>query len=176
MIFKFMPQDEKKIEEAIRFLADKTSAISNARQSSFFHAIRTGVYLQNAGYDEDIIIVGFLHGLSDHCDEIEVKFGQKIRELIEANSCNPDIKDDFARDKEMFRRCYSKGREALLVKSADILDESRSYGVIKAKSEWLYLLGKMKYFNNLSNELIRNEKPWQDVNQRYEELKFIFRD
>ena len=54
--------------------------------------------------------------------QIEENFGTEVAQLVAANTFNSKIADKTEQNREMFARCKAKGKMALLIKAADILD------------------------------------------------------
>ncbi len=93
------------------------------------HSIRVALYLYDQGYGRDIVVAAVLHDLLEDSDttpqQIEREFGPEVARLVAANSFDRDIADEEERDREMLARCGENGRAAILIKAADILDNSR---------------------------------------------------
>ena len=74
------------------------------------------------------MIPAILHDVLEDSDvkigEVEAKFGKKIAKLVEANSFDESIEDKTERYKENFERCRKVGKDALIVKAADIFDNT----------------------------------------------------
>jgi len=125
-------------------------------------------------FNKDIVIAGFLHDLLEDTDvnenEIKKLFGKKILNLIKANSYNKKIKNEKERYKEMLCRCAEAGREAIIVKVIDILDNSRFYHLADKKKKKI-LLEKItfavKQFTPQlkDNSLINEIKKYQNLKE-----------
>lgn len=132
-------EDDKKIEEAMRMLCEYIHIESDRPKRILMHDMRVGMYLYGKGYDTHVIIAGFLHDLLEWsaCDihEIEKRFGQRVRKIVQANTKDRTIENATERRKEYVQRCVQVGEDALIVKAADALDSYRFYKEIKNEAE-----------------------------------------
>ncbi|QQS15515.1 MAG: HD domain-containing protein [Candidatus Moraniibacteriota bacterium] len=119
-------------ERAVRFLADRISvADESSRKPVLFHNIRVGTYLYEKGYPRDTVIAGVLHDAIEFAgvtkEELVNKFGEAITQLVLASTKDDSIEDKAEKTRELIRRCVQNGEDALIVKTADILDSFRWY-------------------------------------------------
>lgn len=132
-------------ENAIRFLC-KYLPISNAesRKPILFHDIRVGVSLYEKDYASDIVLAGFLHDVIEWSDSTEQmlrdEFGDAITKLVLANTKNDSIADKEEKTNELIQRCVRNGMDALIIKSADIIDSFKWYSGQNNKDELLYCM------------------------------------
>ncbi len=135
------------------------------------HSIRTGLHLYNFNYDKDIVVATILHDIIEDTDinieEIELKFGKKIAELIEANSFDESIKDKTERYKENFECCRKVGKDALIVKAADIFDNADYYHPIPTKEVAKCFLEKIKYFIDNFKDELKDEVIYEELTKKY---------
>lgn len=113
-------------ERALKFLAGKMPPAKKLIKPTLFHSVRVGIYLYNKEYSKNICIAGLLHDLVEDANVTERdlfnKFGTKISELVMANSKNMNIENNDERLIELIVRCSNHSKEAMIIKSADILD------------------------------------------------------
>lgn len=119
-------------ERAVRFLADRIPvADESSRKPVLFHNIRVGTYLYEKGYPRDTVIAGVLHDAIEFAgvtkEELVNKFGEAITQLVLASTKDDSIEDKAEKTRELIRRCVQNGEDALIVKTADILDSFRWY-------------------------------------------------
>jgi (p)ppGpp synthase/HD superfamily hydrolase len=171
------PKNAKEIERAIFFLVSKYNETGNNSKPVILHSVKTAFYLLNKEYGKDIIIVALLHDLIEDSNtsksEIKKQFGPKIADVVSALSFNSDIKDKKDRYMDMFKRTVSCGNEATIVKCADIYDNSFYIKLIDDEKLKKYLIDKIKCFLEVSQELIKDEPVWKDLNNRYLKLTKI---
>ena len=114
----------------------------DSRKPVLFHDIRVGVYLYENGYGEDVVLAGLLHDAIEWsgatAEIVEEKFGKRVLELILSNSKDDSIKDAEKKTEELIRRCVKAGQEALIIKTADILDSFRWYSEQKNEDQLAY--------------------------------------
>ena len=70
----------------------------------------------------------------------------------------------------MFSRCKSYGRTALLIKAADILDNSRYWHLLADKKLSQWLIWKIDYFLQISLPELEKEPVWHKLSQRSQQL------
>jgi len=120
------------IEKAIRLLAEYLPVSDeNSRKPILVHDIRVGLYLYANNYSRDAIIAGILHDVLEFSDigeqKLKDKFGKNVVDLIRACTKKKSMEDDNERIDELILRCSREGKDALIVKTADILDSFKYY-------------------------------------------------
>lgn len=167
------PDHHCDIEKAIKYLVFTIEKSGHNPKPVIFHSIRVGLHLYNLGYDKDIVIAALLHDLLEDSDasikEIRQEFGNKVACLVQANTFDKSITDKNKRDTEAIDRCVKEGREAAIIKAADIIDNSNFYYLAPVEIQPL-LFEKMKYFIKISSKIIKNEPIWRRLNKHYTEL------
>jgi len=121
-----------KFEKAVRLLAEHLPVCDeNSRKFVLFHDMRVGVYLYEQGYSDDVVLAGLLHDAVEWSslekEQIEKEFGANVLKLILANTKDDSIKDAQQKTDELIQRCASAGQDALIIKTADILDSFKWY-------------------------------------------------
>lgn len=170
-IIDFMKQTlNLKFEKAVRMLSDNLPiSDSNSRKPILFHDIRVGCYLYEKGYEEEIVIAGLLHDAIEWSnlkeDKLRKEFGDKLVNIILACSKNDEIKDRKEKIEDMIKRCVALGEEALIVKTADIIDSFKWY--LKMENE-----GEIEYCK-INARAILKFKPEGFRDEIFEELKLI---
>lgn len=132
-------------EKAVRVLAAVSmSADVEMRKPALFHDIRVGVYLYQRQYSRDVVLGGLLHdalewyGIRE--SDIRVQFGDHVAEFIRACTKDDSIKDPKEKIKELIKRCVACGQDALIVKTADIIDSFQWYAATKNENELRYCI------------------------------------
>ena len=168
------PDTDKQIEEAIKFLVFAIHGSGKNPKPVILHSVRVGLHLYNLGYDKDIVIAGILHDIVEDTnvkiEEVETKFGQKIAELVEANSVDENIEDKTERCQENFERCRKLGKDALIVKAADFFDNLDYYDLASTKGLKKWLLGKLKHFIDNSKDILKDEAIYKELVKKYERI------
>ncbi len=122
--------------------------------------------LYDRDYRKCIVIAGLLHDLLEDTDEtpeeINSKFGPEVANIVATTTYDGSIEDYLDRHYDIYRRCFSLGRAAVLVKAADILDNSDYYGMGDSEELRMNLITKLEYFIDASEPYIGNE----DIHQK----------
>lgn len=167
------------VERAIDFLVLNFLESGRNPKPVVFHSLRVGVRLWDLGYGEEVTIAGILHDVLEDTevtgDELVEEFGPEILRLVEANSHDRTIEDEEDWYVDVFDRCYSAGREALMIKAADFYDNLDYYGLVDEKDLMVHLLKKARYFIELSAGKIGGERVYLDLREkmdRYLSTKF----
>lgn len=159
-------------EKAVRLLVDNLPVSDeNSRKPILFHDIRVGVYLYENGYAEDIVLAGLLHdaiewsSLSEQA--LKEQFGDNVIKLILANTKDDSIEDKEEKIKELIGRCIQNGQEALIVKTADIIDSFKWYSSQDNKDELEYCMRNADAILSLKpdkfdDKIFEELKKWQD--------------
>lgn len=165
---------EKLMNSTIEYLCIALNTTWHNNKPVLLHSIRVGLYLYDLGYNEDIILAGLLHDILEDTKtskkDLESRFGAKITNIVSSNSFNNLIYDKTEQFKDMFNRCVICGKEALIVKAADILDNSNYIEFAKNIEERNLLLFKIKSFIDISKDLIEEEYIWNKLNKKYNSL------
>ncbi|MFA6388801.1 MAG: HD domain-containing protein [Patescibacteria group bacterium] len=130
-------------EKAVRLLATHFPlSDTNSRKPILFHSIRVGVYLYEKSYAQEIVLAGLLHDALEWSnitkDLLRSEFGDHITRLILANTKNDTITDNENKTNELIQRCVQAGQDALIVKTADIIDSYKWYTNQKNAEELNY--------------------------------------
>jgi len=138
-----------KFEKAVRFLTEHMPiSDKSSRKPVLFHDIRVGVYLYENGYAENVVLAGVLHDAIEWSDADEQtlrkKFGDNVAGMVLACTKNDAIADKEEKTIELIRRCVQNGQDALIVKTADIIDSFKWYSSQDNKDELEYCLRNAK--------------------------------
>jgi len=128
-----------KFERAMKLLCEHVSISGEREKPQLMHSLRVGMYLFDNDYSEDVVIGGLLHDMLEWTDcaedTIREEFGQKVLDIVRANTKNRNIEDVDERRKDYVDRCVEVGEEALIVKAADALDSYKYYVAIQRQKE-----------------------------------------
>ncbi len=130
-------------EKAARLLSQSMPvADESTKKPTLFHGLRVGMYLYENKYREDIVVAGVLHDVLEDTvvtsDELQKLFGDDVLRLVEASTKDDSIKDGLEKTNELIKRCSTSGEDALIVKSADILDSFKWYSSQNNEGEIAY--------------------------------------
>lgn len=167
-------EDERVIQNAIVYLVNNFTETGHNPKPVIIHTMRVAMYLYFSGAPVDVIVAAILHDLIEDTNisksDIEKEFGSKIANLVDANSFKSTIQDYVLKYIDTFERNIAAGKEAVLVKAADLLDNADYYSLANIElQEKLY--GKFAKFVELSQPLIGDTQLWQDLQARLIELK-----
>jgi len=138
-----------KFEKAVRFLVEHMPlSDENSRKPVLFHDIRVGVYLYENGYTDDVVMAGVLHDTIEWSDVGEKmlrrEFGDNVADIVLVCTKNDAIADKEEKTIELIKRCAKNGQDALIVKTADIIDSFKWYSSQDNKDELKYCLRNAK--------------------------------
>jgi hypothetical protein len=85
--------------------------------------------------------------------------------LVEANTVNKEM-DRLERSREVMYRVKRAGRDALVVKAADLEDNLRFYLADANRSMLGWLEGLLTLFLDLSSEDIGSERVWDELQEQ----------
>ena len=163
-------EEDEVIERSIRYLVHSFESSGDNPKPVILHSTRVGMALYDRGYQKHIVISGLLHDLLEDTDvtseAIRLKFGKDVANVVEATSFNEDIDDYLERHYDIYKRCFEMGQSAVVVKAADILDNSDYYGMGDSKELQKNLLEKMEYFVDRSEPYIGEEDIYQELNDK----------
>lgn len=169
------PEEDEEIERAITYLVHSFEESGENPKPVILHSIRVGMNLYNRGYEEQIVIASLLHDLIEDTgvtkDEIASKFGVEVSDVVEATSFDREIEDYTDRYHDTLNRCFKMGREPVVVKAADTLDNSNYYHLADSEELRKNLIEKMEFFIDRSEPYIGDERLHQDLQDRYSIVK-----
>ncbi len=166
--------EDKEIEEAIKNLVFSIQQTGKNPKPVMLHSIRVGISLYTLGYNKNIVIGGILHDLLEDTDvsfdDLKHRFGEKVARLVHACSFDERIADETERYKEATERCLKEGKEALIVKAADFIDNI-PYTLDRSSENEIYefLRGKTKHFIDKARGSIANEVAFQELEEVFQE-------
>lgn len=164
-------QEDEEIERAIRYLVHSFESSGNNPKPVILHSTRVGMDCYRRGYESRIVVAGFLHDLLEDTDvtaeEIRSRFGAEVTEIVEATSFDDSIDGYLQRCYDVYSRCFELGRSAVVVKAADILDNSDYYSLGDSRELKQNQLEKMAYFIDESEPYIGDEEIFRDLNDKF---------
>ena len=172
MVFsKKNPQDAQEIEEAVIFLVIRILESGHNPKPVVLHSIRMGMYLYNFNYEPDVVKAAVVHDIIEDSDtsldEVAERFGERVAQLVQANTFDSTAGDRAAQGEECLQRCLKYGRDALIVKAADKLENSFYVVDPIAARDWSeFWVTEMRRMLDVSQPVIRNEPIWKELNQQ----------
>lgn len=161
-----------KFEKAVRLLVEHFPVSDeSSRKPVLFHDIRVGVYLYNHGYSEDIVLAGLLHDAIEWSSATEQmlrdEFGDNVVKLVLASTKDDSITDKHEKTTELIKRCVNNGQDALIIKTADILDSFKWYASQDNKGELGYCMRNANAIfkfkpNDFDDKIFDELKIWQE--------------
>jgi len=129
------------------------------------HSLRVAMRLKDIGEKTSIIVAAILHDVLEDTactlDEVIEVFGSDVGELVELNSFDSHIEDYVAQYQEHFKR-ISKNRDALIIKTADILDNRRYLDLADVQTS-KKVHAKHAYFVEVASKKITDHKLFQEL-------------
>jgi (p)ppGpp synthase/HD superfamily hydrolase len=163
-----MEADEE-IERALRYLVHSFESSGDNPKPVILHSTRVAMDLYDRRYDRHVVVAGFLHDLIEDTDvtgdEIRSRFGDDVADVVEAASFDETIDDYLERHYDIYRRCFDHGRSAVLVKAADLLDNSDYYGVGDDEELQANLIEKLEHFVDESEPYIGEEDLHEELQE-----------
>lgn len=163
-------EEDEEIERAIQYLVHSFESSGDNPKPVILHSTRVGMSLYDREYEKRIVVSGFLHDLLEDTDvtsdEIRSRFGKDVATIVEATSFDEDIDDYLERHYDIYKRCFELGRSAVVIKAADILDNSDYYGLGDSEELQKNQIEKMEYFIDNSEPYIGEEDIYQELNTK----------
>lgn len=165
---------DRDLERAIVFLVLAMERSGNNPKPVILHSIRVAFLLNEQSYDPHIVIAGALHDLIEDSattlKEIEQSFGVRVAQLVSANTFDKTIADRIQRDTDMLERCKQEGKDALLIKAADILENSYHFQLDPTRDLDRWLLKKMGLFLEMSRSELEGDVIWERLKLQHRKL------
>lgn len=163
--------DQKIVNKAMLFCADYfNKSCHNFGKPVYLHSIKVAMHLINMGYSDTIIVGAVLHDLLEDTDctsdDIKKEFGEEVAKLVEAVSFNPQIEDKFLQSKLMLDEALAYGKDALIIKCADMYENGLFFDWVTKQDVKEYLVKKYQYFTDSAKDVIGQEpafKLYQEI-------------
>jgi (p)ppGpp synthase/HD superfamily hydrolase len=169
------PKADKRIEDGIKYLVNEFQSTGDNPKPVILHTMRLAMDLYRRGYETRIVVAALLHDLIEDTAitplDIREEFGEQVLEIVEATTFDETIEDRYDRFKDTFRRCKEQGREALVVKAADILDNSDYYHLASTEEDRQYLVDKMQHFIDVAASKIGEEPIHIELKEKLAKVK-----
>ena len=117
----------QKIREAIDFAvwAHEGQKRKDGKTPYIVHPLAVALLLTKAGASEETVIAGLLHDIIEDCsithERIENEFGKKVANIVQEVTEAPKIFTWKMRKADVLKKIPKMSKEALMVKSADIV-------------------------------------------------------
>ncbi|MCL4541516.1 MAG: HD domain-containing protein [Chloroflexi bacterium] len=173
----------RRVERAITFLVQTITASGNNPKPVVLHSVRVAMHLLHLGHSIDVVVAALLHDVVEDSAtsiaDIERAFGSVVAQLVEVNTFDLlDLRQahDYATKRlaatQSFQRASALGKDALLIRAADMLD---NYAFLSSPNDveaelWQYLLDKLEDFIAISRQLLAGNPLWLALCARAEEL------
>jgi len=172
--FKFMNIDYKEREKAISYLVESVNSLGHNPKPIILHSLKMAIFLLNYGYNQNIVIVAILHDLLEDTNitysNIKENFGGKIADMVKVLSFDISIKGKKEREKVGIDKTIDYGKEVMVVKAADFIDNSYFYYLAKGEIAYKWLIEKFKYFVEKSRDYLKDEPIWENLTARLESV------
>lgn len=166
------------IQKAISFLVTNFNTTGNNPKPVILHSIRVAMYLYDMGEEANVIVAALLHDLLEDTkttsEEIKTAFSDEVANLVEANSFKSEITDYVQKYMDTFERTISCGKNATLIKAADLLDNA-DYYTMGQPATWAKLLEKLSKFVEMSESIIGDTRVWHDLRVKEHALEDLIK-
>jgi len=146
----YSPHIQKEIERAIIFMIQKIQESCYNEKPLILHSIKVGLRLLEQNKEKEVVIAGFLHDLIEDTDcrieEIKNEFGEKVATLVAACTFDRNIKDYKKRWQKLITNIKQTGRDALIIKLVDQMENLLYYMLISDKEKKKEVMWKHKFF------------------------------
>ncbi len=168
-------EEDERIEDAIKYLVNEFQSTGDNPKPVILHTTRLAMDLYRRDYETPIVIAALLHDLIEDTAitplDILEEFGEHVLEIVEATTFDETIEDRYERFKDTFQRCKEQGREALVVKASDILDNSDYYPLASTEEDRQYLVDKMQHFIDIAESKISDEPIHTELKEELAKVK-----
>lgn len=146
----YSPQIQKEIERALAFMIQKIHEKCYNEKPLILHSIKVGMRLMELKESKEVVIAGFLHDLIEDTDckieEIKEQFGERVATLVTACTFDRNIKDYKERWRNLISNIKRVGRDALIIKLADQMENLPYYMLISDDEKKKEVMWKHRFF------------------------------
>ena len=155
------------MDVALHYVAYNLRKTGHNTKPVLFHSFKVAYKLYQYGYGEEVVIAAILHDLLEDTsvkkEDIKIKFGESIANIVSAVSFDSNIKDKLEQARIMFQNCIDYGIEAVILKCADLIDNIDYVSFVKDKEKRDVLFAKYKLFLSMSEGLIGNTEVYKEL-------------
>lgn len=157
----------KELDSALHYTAYNLRKTGHNTKPVLFHSFKVAYKLYQYGYSEEVVIAAALHDLLEDTsvtkEDIKIKFGESIANIVSVVSFDSNIKDKLEQARIMFQNCIDYGIEAVILKCADLIDNIDYVSFVKDKEKYDILLAKYKLFLSMSEKLIGKTEIYKEL-------------
>lgn len=165
---------EDEVEDAMRYLFSK-QPIREKSKPFALHSVRVASILWNGNAPQEAVVAAILHDLIEDTattkEDLEQVFGERIAEIVDISSIDKGV-DDYKLKLKNFSSSVDKARtfgvNALLVRAADLIDNSNYYKLADTKELEGYLVAKYTYFLDTTKTMLEDTFIWPLLVEAYE--------
>ena len=161
----------KKMDVVLHYVAYNLRKTGHNTKPVLFHSFKVVYKLYQYDYSEEVVIAAILHDLLEDTsitkEDIKIKFGESIANIVSAISFDSNIKDKLEQARIMFQNCIDYGIEAVILKCADLIDNIDYVLFVKDKENRDMLLTKYKLFLSMSKGLIGNTEIYRELETKF---------
>lgn len=143
-------EDGRLLERALFFLVDAVRSGGKNPKPVVLHCSRVAALLSMHDCEYETVCAGVLHDILEDTQvtaaELVAAFGERITDIVLANTKRVDIADAVENYTELFGRAAAAGVAALAVKAADLYDNSFYYHLAGSVNQQRMLWKKVQYF------------------------------
>jgi len=165
----------KRMDKAVHYAAKKLLETGHNSKPVLSHSFRVADLLYQLDYSENIVIAAALHDLIEDTDvtydQIKEDFGTEIADIVAAVSFDPKIEDYLEQAKKMFEACIEYGKEAVIVKCSDLIQNIDFVQFVDNIEKRTLLIEKYQLFLNMTESIIGNTELYKILNNKYNQYK-----
>lgn len=161
-------EDLKQFEQAIDFAAREIKKECRTDKPLFFHSLRVGFRLMEAGKSRGVVLAGFLHDLVEDTDckigQIEKRFGKKVARLVLVNTFPASVKGGNYQKRwsKAIKQVQQAGREAMIIRVADAWDNLVYLSLVTRETKRKELAWKHQFIAQTFYARLKGENLFQE--------------
>lgn len=161
----------KEMDRAVHYAAKNIFETGNNSKPVLSHSFRVAELLYQLGYDKDIVIAAVLHDLIEDTDvtyeQLKRDFSERIADIVQAVSFNPQIDDYLKQTKDIFDKCIGFGIEAVVIKCSDLIQNIDFVQFVDDEQKRNKLLEKYKIFIEMTYNIIGSTRLYKILREKY---------
>lgn len=165
---------EEEMNKAFHYLSKNLLETGHNSKPVLMHSIAVSMTLYSLKYPARIVISAILHDLIEDTEityeDIQKEFTTEIADIVRAVSFDPKIKDKLEQAKKMFEGVMSYGKDALIVKCADLFSNMPFIKYVNNPETKEYLRKKYALFIEMAQSELKSEPIFNYYINRYNEL------
>lgn len=172
----FVGYNQHELQHALAFLAINFERSGHNTKPVVLHSVRVALLLANNRAPQNSVLAGMLHDCLEDTDvaakDLETQFGKIVSDIVVSltfDKPSNDLAKKLEAAADSFDRSLALGRDALVVRACDLVDNSYFYDKANGLELAHYLHKKYALFMDKAKPLLSGSPFWDLLQKAYDQ-------